>query len=295
MVLEPGCTDTVLAHAAAAERHLAAQLGGHRLVGYSTHISVEVRDHAVVPVARLVARRMAIPLMLVLDRAGSPGVLVRPRPGRLEIGGEFAAGDQLRAAVALTVATVLLAERRIGIRRIAAPGAPRVRPARATERFGWYVDRTAFGPDLYVAGRATRIGRAQAQDVLARHWSRCRPVARTVLSDTEVGLVDHVVAGLRPLPMEAPLDDDGPVAAVPDHRHYGERVRGVVTVRVVAASWWKALLQLDGGHGSQRWVTLPGRTLDPVLDALDAGLLDDELALLCRQSVPVTNRWRTPA
>ena len=155
--LGPGCTAQLLGLVAAGERHLAAQLPGHRLIGYSTHINVEVTDRRVAHVARLVARRLALPIMLSLDRSDSPGLLIRPRPGRLEIGGEFAAGDQLRAALVMTIGMVMLAERSIRFRwRL--PTAAEINPERAVERYGWYVDRRAYGPDLY--GSAGRPGSA---------------------------------------------------------------------------------------------------------------------------------------
>lgn len=276
--LGPGCTRDILALAAAGADHLRDRLPrGHALVGYSTHVSVEVDDRRVVRVADLVARRLAVPLMLALDRRGSPGLLVRPRPGRLEIGGEFAAGAQLRAAVALTIGITLLAERRCRILGGLSPlpRTPRVRPERAVERFGWYVDRRAHGPDLYADARATRLGATTAADVLDRAWRAARPLALTVLDAAEVALADGVVAGAHPLPLERPVDDDGWTAPVRTDRHYGPRRCGRLEIHVTAATWWKALLEVRD-EGRRRWLTIPGRALDDLLDALDRGAFDDD-------------------
>ncbi|HSH11202.1 MAG TPA: hypothetical protein VLA10_05395, partial [Ilumatobacter sp.] len=65
----------------------AALTDGDRLEGGSTHISVQIDHTAADRAAARFARTYAAPLMLLMDRAHSPGLLVRPRPGRLEFGG----------------------------------------------------------------------------------------------------------------------------------------------------------------------------------------------------------------
>lgn len=280
VTMGPGSTRELVALAASGERHLAAQLPEHRLVGYSTHINVEVADRSVVRVARLIAGRLALPLMLGLDRRDSPGLLVRPRPGRLEVGGEFAAGDQLRAAVVLTIGMVLLAESAIGIRRGRIPYVPPAKTERAVERFGWYVDRKAFGPDLYVAGRATALGPVTAGEVVARLWSAARPMVADHLDDEELEVADRVVSGERPIPMEQPTDRDGPTPEPAKHSYLPHR-RGDLELSVHRATWSQAVLRVRTASGT-RWITVPGRTLDAVLDAFDGGLLDDDLRRLTR-------------
>lgn len=295
VLLQPGSGVAVLARAAAAERHLQDGLpDGYSLVGFSTPINVGVDDRRVVGVARLIAARLALPLMLVLDRADSPGLLVRPRPGRLEIGGEFAAGDPLRTAVALTVAVTALAERacRTGRLMHPVPRTPRLRPARAVERYGWYVDRHGWGPDLYRQGRETVLGSRTAGEWLRVVWHAARPLTRDLLDDDERSLVDDAVSGARPLPLEHPLDDDGPVQMPPGDQHYGPRDRGDLQVVVVQATWCRALVEIRTPTGI-RWLTLPGRALDDVL-ALDAGLLDRELSALLPGDGPLPRQASGP-
>lgn len=281
VALAPGCTHQVLALAAAGERHLVGQVSGLELVGYSTHINVEVADRRVARIARLLARRLALPIMLALDRPGSPGLLVRPRRDRLEIGGEFAAGDQLRIAVAMTVGMVTLAERSLLLRR-RIPHGPEILPERAVERYGWYVDRRAFGPDLYLDGRDTRLGAETAGQAMGRLWAVARRMVRDQLSQNEIGLVDAAVSGARPLPLEDPVDDDGPVTPVRLDRSYAPRRRRGLEVTVHRATWWKAVLGIRRGD-TERWLTLPGRALDAVLDAVDADLLDEDLVAIVRR------------
>lgn len=289
--LQPGCTARVGSLAAVGEWHLRASLPEPLgLRGYSTHISVEVDDRKVVRVARIIAHRLALPLMLALDRADSPGLLVRPRPGRLEICGEFAAGSQLRAAVGLTVGIALLAEQAVGFSRLTCrlPEVPHPRVEPAVERFGYYVDRAAFGPDLYRAGRGTRLVHRRrtvtAGEVLARIWSAARTLAATALGRDELELVDALAAGRVAIPLEGPPTEDGRVAGAQPlvgdgavARSYAPRIRGAQRVVVESATWWKALLRVDSDAGT-RWITIPGRALDEILEAIDSGELDQELA-----------------
>lgn len=274
--LRPGCTLEVLAHAAAAEAHLRGQLDRLSLIGYSTHISVEVDDRIVVAVARTIARQLALPIMLGLDRSASPGVLIRPRPGRLEVGGEFAAGDQLRTAVVMTVGMVLLAENCLGIHRWRRPAGPRLALTSATERYGFYVDRMAFGPDLYLHGRKSSLAGRSAGELMESLWSGARRWAAMVFGPDELALADDVAAGHSPLPLESPCDDDGRTLPVRTDRSYAPRRRGDLTISVADATWWQAVLEIRTGGGSH-WLTVPGRALDQLLEAIDDGSLDGDL------------------
>ncbi len=283
VTLAPGCTRSVLDLAAAGRRQLADALAahppGHRLVGYSTHLSVEVPESRVCRVARLVADHLAVPLMLALDRVDSPGLLVRPRHGRLEVGGEFTAGTPLRTALVMAVAMVRLAEHATRHprwrRRLPRPV---VTVVPAVGRHGWYVDRRALGTDLYASGRATAVhlrdpaSTATAGDLLARSWALARPGLTGVLASDEIALGDDLVAGRTPLPLEHPDDDDGTTRAVPV-RDYGPRRVDAGVVAVEAASWHRAVVRVEGPSRT-RWATLPGRALDAWLADLDAGHAD---------------------
>lgn len=72
------------------ERHLTP---GMRLHPGSTHLSVETHSRSADQLCLWFAQTFAPALMLLVDRADSPGILVRPRPQRFEVGGEFIAGD----------------------------------------------------------------------------------------------------------------------------------------------------------------------------------------------------------
>jgi hypothetical protein len=211
VALRPGCTTELEWRLAVARRSLVDVLPARlRLDGYSTHLNVEVDDRDVVAAGKLFVRRFAASMMLLLDRAMSPGLLVRPRIGRLEIGGEYCTGDQLRVAVTFAAASSLTCAAAVrskqARRALPRPVRTRVRPSNI--RAGWYVDRRAFGADLYRDGRNTtlRWGLRQsgtAQDHLTEAWERARPAVESLFDITEIALVDDVVDGTRPIPLES--------------------------------------------------------------------------------------------
>lgn len=199
VVLRPGFTASVLDLAARGEALLAAGLGVRcTLEGYSTHISVAVPDDQVVAVALRVARRFAPALGLLLDHEGSPGLLVRPRHGRLEVCSDFVPPERLQVGLVATVGFVLAAES-----GGAMPPAVRVRLEKARQRSGWYVDRAAYGTDLY-AGRGDAElrrrwgGTMRAHDVLQQSWAAARPHLVGVASADELSAVEAFLTGGLP-------------------------------------------------------------------------------------------------
>src|SRR5205085_12001219 len=87
VALETGCTADASSWAELGEDVLVASLPpGTGIEGYSPHVNVAVAGD-VVEVAARFARHFALGMMLLLDRRDSPGLLVRPRPARLELGG----------------------------------------------------------------------------------------------------------------------------------------------------------------------------------------------------------------
>ena len=151
----PGFTRRIDAWAAFERNQLTARVPQLRLTGDSTHINFSLpADVDPDDVADMFVSRFAAGQMLLMDRRHSPGLLVRPRPGRLEIGGEYAVGSALRAALAYAAGATLacIAAVRTGTTN-GLPPALLVRVERNILRYGWYVARTAFGGDLYRDGR----------------------------------------------------------------------------------------------------------------------------------------------
>jgi hypothetical protein len=278
----PGAPAAAAAWARRGREFLAAALpAGTTLTGWSTHISVAVPDRLVRRTAELVVCRFSPALMLLLDRTTSPGLLVRPRPGRLEICGEHLEGPALRHAVAVVVAAAGLCEQAIADPSTPLPPALRVRTERSRQRFGTYVDRRAFGPDLYTDGRAAGLrtrgrGRTTAGAHLAAVVDRLADRLAGLLPAPDLASLGAVVAGDLPLPVEGTLPDDH-VAPPLVPFEPADRHAGPVRVTVVSATWWAYVLRLDGAGGS-RWLTVPGACAADFFARLAAGELDEDLA-----------------
>jgi hypothetical protein len=250
------------AWAARGRAELEIALGAFELEGYSTHISVEVPDRIVRRVARTFAARVAPAMMLMLDDATSPGLLVRPRRNRLEICGEFREGAALRAAITFAVAGV----RACQFDRRTLPPAVKFRREPARERYGIYVDRSAFGVDLYAGGRDTRLrrrrGTINAQDVLAETWSSLRGQITGWVGDEALNLVDAVVAGSQPLPVEGTANVECPTPLLrvsPWARALEARTP------LVVARWDTCVFRTDLGY-----LSVPRPWLEPYLDGIAA-------------------------
>lgn len=274
----PSAPDVVHAYALAGRAHLEEHLpDGATLTGYSTHISAAVPDAAVRRVAQLVVRHLSPALMLLLDRRTSPGLLVRPRPGRLEVCGEFAQGRDLRLAVAVVIAATQLCTDDPR----ALPPRLRLRTERSKQRFGTYVDRSAFGPDLYAEARATVLRRRGETVTAGQHLAEVVALLgdRLLLADDDLAALQATIGGDRPLPCESPSlppEDDPRVVLAPPA--LGPRTVGEVGVEFVHATWWTYVVKLSGAR--DRWLTVPRTWLGSFLSRLDDGSLDEVLARL---------------
>ena len=283
VALRPGCTDEIEWRTSVAAQSLRSVLPDElRIDGYSTHLNLEVHDRDVVAAGRVFTRHFAPAMMLLLDRPTSPGLLVRPRCGRLELGGEYCAGDQLRAATVFATAaglTCVAAVRDRDLRRHLPPRVrARIRPANI--RAGWYVDRRAFGADLYTYGRATPLRTAthdhgRAQDHLVHTWNATRPAAETLFAAEELALVDDVVDGVRPLPLECEPDGTGragPYAETAFGRAVHRRTRPRYSVEPLSIAWEAIAFRVRGDRDAV--ACIPRSLLADFLDELDSGHLD---------------------
>jgi hypothetical protein len=286
VVLEPGFA--VALHAWAARGRAAVVGGGGlELEGYSTHVSVEVDDRIVCRAADLFTPRFASAMMLMLDRVESPGLLVRPRRSRLELCGEFVDGDALVAAVVFATGASLACAAAATDRRARRllPPAVRLQPERAVERFGTYVDRACFGTDLYEHGRRSvlRTGRSTttAQEHLEAAWASARRHVVACTTPDELALVDAVVAGDRPLPLEAGVPPAPGRGVASLHDATASTYRGLVDTRLrptfsveaQSATWDVTVFRLAADDATL-FVTIPRRHLGAFVAALDAGRLD---------------------
>jgi hypothetical protein len=268
---------------------------GIRLEGWSTHVSVSVPADAVHVTAARYATAFAPALMLLMDGDRSPGLLVRPRPGRLELCGEYVTGPALEAVVTFAAGSVraiaahLEATGRVRVPRLTG----RIRAADA--RQGWYVDRRAFGEDLYAAGRSTSLqlssgGRTTAQAQLERCWS----VARAALLESaavraeDLILTDAIVAGRLPIPLEGGIRGRRPRVRAPSSVHGAAlpvRLRPGFGVAPVMLTWELAVFLVTALERERRaFASVPGDRLEVFLKLLDSGELD----------VPIVEHLRRP-
>ena len=291
---EPGWTDELLARAwlgrSMLERLLPADA---RLEGFSTHLSVSVPAGLAERAARIYVDTFATALMLLLDGPESPGLLVRPRPGRLELGGEFVDGERLRAAAAFAAGSVrmaALAARRRPFSGRHLPPAVAVSAVPSIERFGWFVARDAAGPDLYAEGRAARLvlrshGAVSAGAHLARAWAAVRRDLERRFAAADLAAADDLVAGRLPLGLEGTqvraiamasrASADLP-AAGPFGSAIADRSRPGFAVAPTILSWDFAVLRLQAG-ARVAFACLPRPLIGAALEALDAGRLDGVL------------------
>jgi hypothetical protein len=254
--------------------------------GCSTHLSVSVAEDVNTAVCRLFAHTFSPALMLLMDDRDSPGLLIRPRPGRVELGGEYATGASLRAAVMLAVGGVRACTHfyRRRIHRPLLPYRLDVKVQPALERFGWYVDRRAFGVDLYADGRKSELrtadgGAVSAQQQLESAWAVAVSHLEDEVTIEEAEEASRLVHGLTPLPVEIePSRDPLPVAGALAS-DYGRVLKPIVrpafAAEVTAATWDVTILRLTGPRAA--YAAIPRRYLSSFLRAVRAGRLDDSI------------------
>jgi hypothetical protein len=270
---------------------------GIGLDGYSAHFSAAMPAKLNDRVCRLYAETFAADLMMLMDRSDSPGLLVRPRPGRTELCGEFIKGEPLAAAAAFvagsTRACAAAVRRQTG--RAALPPRLDVRLAPAVHRYGWYVDREAFGTDLHAAGRRALLPRAAggticAQSHLELAWAAARQALAEDAAACDLHAAEAMVTGSLPLPAEQGRLDDAPGgqrdghvrfplegAVVPDAPPLRVHVRPGFTLRPVAATWDFTAFEATG-PGRSAYACIPGGSLPAFAAAVEDGALDDVIA-----------------
>jgi hypothetical protein len=304
--VDPGFALTVAKEARAEKTSLLGLLDpAYALHGYSTHLSVRTEGRVGEAVATAFASRFAAPMMLLLDRSTSPGLLVRPRPRRTELCGEYATGAHLAAALVFAVAAVRVCIELVLGRSNCDLDVPKVRTdvVPAVERFGWYIDRSAFGCDLYDRGRHSRLftvdGLAlSAQEVLEHAWAVARPMVADCAMTAELLMVDSVVSGALPLPLEGSIDEPSsvprqqdPLGGVPGgaraHLLLHPRRRSALGLELapVMVTWETVIfLVIDDPRRRRAFAVVPRRFLGRFVALLDAGEIDEALADYLRVS-----------
>jgi hypothetical protein len=288
--VQPGFAGEATAWGHAARRELTELLPeSYALSGYSTHLSVSVDDARNPPVAGLYTRTFALGLMLLVDRATSPGLIVRPRPGRLELCGEFVDGPHLHAAAAYAVGSALACHGAIAGRRPLAslPSQLQVRTRPPVTRAGWFVDRGAFGADVLTNGRTTRLRRCDgrrvgAQDHLEAAWNVAREELAGRVAAGDLAVADAVVEGTRALPCEDDASErhSDETGRKPEDSPLGRagtpRIRPSFWVFATASTWKLTVFRIGSRvTAREAFAAIPREQLGRFLELLDDGELDD--------------------
>jgi hypothetical protein len=235
-------------------------------------------------VCRLYAETFGADLILLMDRVSSPGLLVRPRPGRTELCGEFVEGQTLPAVAAFVAGTTRACAAAVQRRpaKAALPPGLDVRLAPAAHRYGWYVDRQAFGPDLHAAGRRTLLSRVsggtiRAQSHLELAWAAARQALADDAAACDLRAADAVIAGSLPLPAENAQPGDRVLRQASPPPRLGTYVRPGFTLRPVAATWDFTVFEASG-PARRGYVCVPRDHLAGFTERAEAGALDDAIA-----------------
>jgi len=155
-------------------------------------------------------------------------------------------------------------------------------------RFGWFVSRVAFGPDLYANGRATVLrtvdGRTiSAQEHLAQCWATVRSALGFDLSPAEHERIENIMIGPQSLPSFSAesremLDHSGPSRneiAAAYGRSVGEVSRTGFEMAPVMLTWDRVVFLAATPDRSRRcFVNVPGGQIVTFHDQLNAGALD---------------------
>jgi hypothetical protein len=258
-------------------------------LGCSTHLSAALPDEHADRVIELFTATFAPALMLMLDRAGSHGVFVRPRPSRLELCGEYAIGERLRAATAFFAGAAKACAGAVDddASPWTLPPPLAVQALAAARRPGLEVDRDiAFGFDLYARGRDAVLplqdgGTITAQRYLESAWASARQALGPHADPSDLGPAQHMVEGSSPLGVETDRDEwvisDPTLPPSPFGALLARRDRGSFAVEPALATWAFTVFRLHGPSRSA-YACVPSARLSRFLDMLDDGRLDLVLA-----------------
>jgi hypothetical protein len=121
-------------------------------------------------------------------------------------------------------------------------------------------------------------GTTHAGEHLTEEWRVARLSLAEVLDEEELALVDDVVAGRRPIPIEAvsPPDATSPGQLDSPFANLVARERPGMRVRVEAMSWAAIAFRVQSSQVTN-YVVVPRRWLRSFLQRLDEGALDDAL------------------
>ena len=287
IVLNRGVSSEIDSWVRAASHQLVEAVPNLDLEGCSSHISMSAPEAIAVRAAGIFSRTFAPAVMLLMERQDSLGLLVRPRAGRIEIGGDFVTGEPLLAAALMVAGGARMAYAVAAGERPPSSLAPAVAVdvVPAVDRFGWYVDRSAFGFDLYDLGTAAVFRREQggelgAMSYLAAAWSSARRALRGLVGREDRRAIESMLRNVDRMPLSAALSREPPRPARRLVRSEMGSVLDVIyrpsfSVQAVVAIWDFTVFRVNGRRHA--FVTVPRNDLAGFLGDARTGRLDEPL------------------
>ena len=146
---------------------LLKRVGVRQVRGYSTHINISVPIGREWELAWAFAESVAPALILLMEARQSPGLLIRPRRGRLEIGSEYLDDEGQLAAAIVFLTGVIHA---YPYNQTLWKQFPRVRLKKwedANIRPGIYLPHDAYGESMHELGRKAQIELESGEKITA--------------------------------------------------------------------------------------------------------------------------------
>ncbi len=246
-------------------RAAAGAEGVDRITGFSTHLNITVPDDEVVSLGLRFAQHCLPALADVMEPNGSAGLFVRPRRGRLEVGGEYVEGADLVAALTLLTGCVDALRWSYQPPAMQAPALVASR-----EKFGWYA------PDL-----------PQGQLLVVWPWARPFVVHRGL----DPTVVDDLATGVRPLPREgggsARCTFGGPRLETRTRCATGQRKLPTdVRAETEWLTWHHVVWVFQDSEGRRCRAVVPACDEEQFLAALDAGAHDADVSRMLERPWP---------
>lgn len=135
------------------------KLGLREVRGYSTHLSISAPAGRERELAEAAAVRIGPALILLMEGPRSPGLLIRTRRGRLEVGSEYMDDEQRLAAAVVLLAGLVHAYLYHQAAWEQLPALKLKHWEEAITRPGLYLPHDAYGASIHALGRAASLDR----------------------------------------------------------------------------------------------------------------------------------------
>lgn len=185
--------------------------GRREVRGYSTHLSISVPAGRERELAEAAAARIGPALILLMEGPRSPGLLIRTRRGRLEIGSEYMDDPQRLAAAIVLLAGAVHARLNNQPAWEQLPQLKLMHWEEAVTRPGIYLPQDAYGESIHDLGGAARLeleggGKIGAAAVLEACAALAKRELEGLISPEACRSLDRVLDHPELLPIEGMFD-----------------------------------------------------------------------------------------